>query len=121
MEQKEFFKMKAEADAKHLLAKLNESEADALEDITHSEQKINELKVEIESSKEKRRILKQKLNQLKTANVNSWEQASTEFIESIEALEDKSIFKAKTEEWFTNIRNIASELKEDIKQKAAQW
>jgi hypothetical protein len=121
MEQKEIFKIKAEADTKHLLAKLNESEADALEDISNSEQKINELKVEIVSSKDKRQVLKQKLDQLKEADDSKWDLASTEFIESIEALEDKNTFKAKSEEWFINIRNIAVELKQDIKQKTAQW
>lgn len=121
MEQSEIFKMKAEAEAKHLQAKLNEAEADALDDISRSEQKINELKLEIEGSSKKRKILKEKLELLKAADESSWDKASTEFIESVEKLENKSIFKTKSEEWFKTIRNIASDLEESLKEKATQW
>jgi hypothetical protein len=68
-------------------------------------------------SQKKRTVLKQKLEQLKTADDSSWEKTTKEFVESIESLEDKSIFKTKTEEWFKTIRNIATGLKEDVKEK----
>lgn len=119
MEQKEIFKMKAKADAKHLQAKLNEAEADALDGIAKHQKKINELQVEVEMSTKKREVLKQKLEELKLADDATWEKTSKEFVESIESLEDKNIFKTKTEEWFKTIRNIANGLKEDIKEKVA--
>jgi thiamine pyrophosphate-dependent acetolactate synthase large subunit-like protein len=121
MEQKEIFKMEAESNAKHLQSKLNEAEAEALEGIALSEQKINSLNIEVETCQNKREILKQSLQRLKDADDSSWKQACKEFIESIEKLEDKGIFKTKTEEWFNTIRNIAGDLKEGIKEKAAKW
>ena len=116
----EIIKMKAEADAKHLQAKLNEVEADALDGIAKYQKKSNELQLEVDMSKKKRAVLKEKLEQLKLANASTWEKVSNEFVESIESLEDKNIFKTKTDEWFKTIRNIASGLKEDIKEKVAQ-
>lgn len=120
MTQKEIFKMTAEADAKHLQAKLNEAEADALDSIAQSEKHINDLKLEVEMSKKKREVLKEKLDKLKVADDDSWEKASIDFVESIESLKDKNIFKTKTEEWFKNIQNIASDLKENIKERVAK-
>ena len=121
MKQQEIFKLKANSDAKHLLAKLNETEADAIQEIAQLEKKINELRKEVDTCTKKKETLRQKLNQLNSADESSWEKASNEFIESIEKLEDKNVFQTKTEEWFKTIRNTAGELKQDIKEKAAQW
>jgi len=111
MEQQEIFKTTAEADTKHLLEKLNESEADALEGIAESNTRINRLQLEIQESKKKRETITEKLKQLKVADDSSWETISKEFVESIESLEDKNIFKTKTNEWFKNIKNVSSGLK----------
>jgi chromosome segregation ATPase len=121
MEQKDLFKMRAEASSKHIQAKLNETEADALEGITKAEQQINEFRLEIETCKSKRELLKKKFEQLKSADENSWEKATDEFIDTVEKLEDKGIFKTKTEEWFKTIRNISNELREGISEITAKW
>jgi chromosome condensin MukBEF ATPase and DNA-binding subunit MukB len=117
MKKKELFLMTAEADAKHLQAKLNEVEADALDDIAKYHKKINELELEMDTAKNKKEVLMQKLDQVKLADDAAWEKSSKEFVETIESLQDKHVFKTKTEEWFKSIQNIVNGLKVDIKGK----
>jgi seryl-tRNA synthetase len=117
MDQKELFKMTADANAKHLRAKLNEAEADTLDHIAGHHEKINELQVEVDMTRNKREVLKLKIEQLKNADDTNWDKSSKEFVESIESLQDKSIFKAKTKEWFNTVQNIITGLKTDIKGK----
>jgi len=117
MNQKELFKMTADSNAKHLRAKLNEAEADTLEHIASHHEKINELQVEVDITRNKREVLTLKLEQLKNADDASWDKSAKEFVESIESLQDKNIFQAKTEEWCKTVQNIVIGLKSDIKGK----
>lgn len=121
MEANEIYKLKADAHVKHLISKLNETEAEALEGVAEAESKINLLKTEIDSCKTKKEKLKQKYETLKNADAVNWEKAREDFIHSIEALEDKSVFRTKTEEWFKNIGNVANDLKGTVKDKVSQW
>lgn len=117
MKEKELFKLTADANAKYLRAKLNEAEVEVLERIASHHEKINELQVEVDMTRNKREVLKMKLHQLEDVDATDWEKSSKEFVESIESLQDKNIFKAKTEEWFNTLQNIVNGLKEDIKGK----
>jgi archaellum component FlaC len=121
MGEREIFNTRAEADTKHLLAKLNEAEAEALKRILKAEERIHRLKEEVEASENKREVLKQKFIEMQQADEHSWEIARDEFIKSVESLEDKNVFKSKTEEWFKNIKDVASELKEGFKEKVSHW
>jgi len=121
MKPREIFKMKAEADTRHLILKLDETEADAIAGIAKSEEKINQLKNEIQACKSKKGKLNHAFEQLKAADDTSWDEANNGFIEAIESLEDKNVFKNKTEEWFNNVRDVVGELKSEIKQKVNQW
>ncbi len=121
MKQREIDRIKAEADYKHLMAKLNEAEADALDKFSKAENKMFQLKEEIDACKSKREALETNFEKLKNATDEEWEKASNEYIASIEALTDKSIFKTKTEEWFRNIKKIANDFKSEIKDKVDKW
>jgi hypothetical protein len=99
---KVLFKIAAEADAKQFRAKLNDAEADALDHIAKYHQKINWLELEVNMSKSKKEVLKQKLEQLNLADETSWEKSSNEFTAT---LEDKEIPKIKSDEWFKTIQD----------------
>jgi hypothetical protein len=95
MKEKELFKMTADANARHLQAKLNEAEAEVLEIIASHHEKINELQVEVDLIRNKRDVLKMKLHQLQTADKTNWHKSSKEFVEAIESLQDNNILKLK--------------------------
>lgn len=121
MKPEEIFKMRAEADTHHLQSKLEEARVEAMEGIDKCEKRINQLKKEIDGSKQKAEILKIKHQKLQSADKTTFPKAKKEFIDAIESLEDKNIFVTKTTEWFNNIESVASDLKKEMKEKVAQW
>lgn len=120
MRSNEILKVKAEAHTNHLIAKLNETESEALGIIAKSEGKINLLKKEIEACNSKKEALRKSFQELNNADDNTWDIANQKFIESVESLEDKNVFKNKTDEWFGNIRDVATKLKIGVKEKIYQ-
>ncbi|PLX02414.1 MAG: hypothetical protein C0594_11960 [Marinilabiliales bacterium] len=128
MNKKELYKLKTESEVKHLLSKLNENEAEALKKITEHEDeicklknKIVDLKSEITNTQEKKESLKKQFNAVINASDENWKIENEKLISEIEALENKNIFVAKTEEWYNSIRNTAGELKADIKDIIKDW